>query len=64
MDVTGSMDRLYVHNDDVFKTDCYSGLDGVPVYGIDRKSVEARHTAEIRANVARSNERRLKEMGL
>ena len=58
------MDRLYAHNDEIFKLDKPSGLDGVPLYGIDDFGVEERHTLEIRANVTRSGERRLKEMGL
>jgi hypothetical protein len=58
------LDRLYVHNDAVYKIDKPSGLDGVPLYSIDADLVEKMLTDEIQNNVNRSSTQRLKEMGL
>ena len=55
------LDRLVLHHDDIFDTGKPSGMDRVLLVSYVTEEVEARHTAEIRDNVAR---RKLQELGL
>ena len=56
------MDRLYAHNTSIFVLPQYnSGLDRIPICGLDDAAEEDRLVDEIRANIAR---RKLTELGL
>ena len=56
------MDRLYAHNTSVFVLPQYnSGMDGIPICGLDDAAEEDRLVDEIRANIAR---RKITELGL
>ena len=56
------MDRLYAHSTSVFVLPQYnSGLDRIPICGLDDAAEEDRLVDEIRANIAR---RKLTELGL
>ena len=56
------MDRLYAHNTSIFVFPQYnSGMDGIPICGLDDAAEEDRLVDEIRANIAR---RKLTELGL
>lgn len=46
------MNYEYAHQDDTFKTSLSSGLDAVPVIGIDEAASEARHLRYIQEGVA------------
>ena len=59
--VTPKLDPLTLHSDDIFDTGKPSGMDCVLLVSYVAEEVEARHTAEIRDNVAR---RKLQELGL
>ena len=56
------MDRLYAHNTSIFVFPQHnSGMDGIPICGLDDAAEEDRLVDEIRANIAR---RKLTELGL
>ena len=56
------MDRLYAHNTSVFVLPQYnSGLDRIPICGLDDAAEEDRLMNEIRSNISR---RKLNELGL
>ena len=56
------MDRLYAHNTSIFVLPQYnSGLDRIPICGLDDAAEEDRLMDEIRSNISR---RKLNELGL
>lgn len=56
------MDRLYCHNTSIFVLPQYnSGLDRIPICGIDEAAEEDRLMNDIKLNISR---RKLKELGL
>ena len=50
------LDNQYVHADDLFLTECASGLDGIGIYGISIRAQQERHLNDIRSNIRHRKE--------